>query len=262
MQNPTQVRCFTLPASSLKYVLACAVLLFAGCGVSEEEAQALRSAARKGEIPTTLGSPEAATTYAHALFAGGQVDQVRIGLRRYLVLFTYGSGIPVIELAVYRWEMWHWELVAKRLPPTHGFMSAKAANGKIVAVVGGSTQTWPLYDPAEPKNQRDKLPTARFSQEHLSREQLLACVSFRAKAGTTRQMEWDDIQRIGALPIYAFKMSQDDIVRLLGEPARRELREGQQELWYALEQTQRQAFLVITFRGGYAIMVGTSATIS
>jgi len=135
---------------TLRFVLVLAILLFSGCDVSDEEAKALRSAARNGQIPATLSSLEAAVTYKNATFAGGKIDEIRLGLSKYIVIFIHGSGVPVVEIAVYRRNIWHWELMSVRPPPTFGFLSAVASQGKIVTVVRGSTQTWPLYDPAGP----------------------------------------------------------------------------------------------------------------
>jgi hypothetical protein len=57
-------------------------------------------------------------------------------------------------------------------------------------------------------------------------------------------------------------MSEEDIVILLGEPVKREMRQGKQEIYYALERTQRQAFLCITFHDGYATGLSVFTTIS
>ena len=155
MQSSTQLRRFTLPANRLKYVLACAVLLFAGCGVSDEEIKSLRSEARKGwnTWPVIFDSTEAATTYAHALPVGGRVDQVRIGLDDFLVIFAHGSGVPVVNIAVYRRNLLRWERVAQPpRPPFSDHLTATAAGGKIMVTGQRTGSTWVLYDPNEPKN--------------------------------------------------------------------------------------------------------------
>ena len=122
-----------------------AILLLAGC--AREDVGALRSAACKGVFPTTLVSAEAAKIYTGALFAGGRVDQVRVGLRGYLVIFHHGSGIPVIRIAVYRRSWWDWKLVAEPRPPVPEFMHAVAADGRIIVVEEQSGRKWPLYEP-------------------------------------------------------------------------------------------------------------------
>src|SRR5690349_25131 len=95
MPSSSQLRQFILPAIILLIGLVCSGLLFVGSGISPEEAKALRSTARHNgwhEWPATFGSTEAATIYTHALPVGGRVDEVRIGLRSYLVIFAHGSG--------------------------------------------------------------------------------------------------------------------------------------------------------------------------
>jgi len=105
-------------------------------------------------------------------------------------------------------------------------------------------------------------PTKRFSLDCLTPEQQAACAKFRAKTGSSRRTEWEEILKSGALPIYALQMTQEDIIRLLGEPALRDTQRGDPVLGYALEQTQRQEYLQITFHGGHAVMIWITTTIS
>lgn len=137
-----------------RYALACLTLLFTGCSLSDEEIRTMRSAAiaARGELPATFDSAEAATTYVHAPSTGGRVDQVRIGLNSFLVVFVHGSGVPVIKIAVYRRSLWHWELAAQPpRPPFSDHLSATVVGGKIVVTGRRTGKTWVLYDPSEPK---------------------------------------------------------------------------------------------------------------
>lgn len=110
----------------------------------------MKRAAREGAFPAVFPSPAAALVYADALFAGGRVDEVRIGRTSYLVVMQHGSGVPVLGIAVYRRGLAGWRrLEVPSAPRTHfDFVRASAADGKIILTEERSRRPWVLYDPA------------------------------------------------------------------------------------------------------------------
>ena len=94
--------------------------------------------------PQWFGSRERAETYAHGLFAGGDVEILRVADKDVLVLYVHGSGVPIIGIAVYRFSDGLWKLAARFRPVTTEDHKAIVA-GKEVVVVGEKTkQRWPL----------------------------------------------------------------------------------------------------------------------
>lgn len=122
--------------------------LFALLGCAEDDPEALKQAARKGEFPATFGSEESARKYVGHLFAGGRVDRVRIGMSAYLVVYRHGSGIPVTGIALYRKAGLSWRLISKPPVPFRlGHLQAEARDGKIYVRSDRAEGNWLLYDP-------------------------------------------------------------------------------------------------------------------
>jgi hypothetical protein len=106
---------------------------------------ALRSAEPTDSLyPHWFGSRERAESYAGSLFAGGDVDVLRVADKDILVLYVHGSGVPDIGIAAYRRSDGMWELAATFRPKSSEPHRA-IVSGKEVLVVGEKTkQKWRL----------------------------------------------------------------------------------------------------------------------
>lgn len=89
----------------------------------------------------------------------------------------------------------------------------------------------------------------RFVVDDLSSEQRSSYAAFKAASGPARYAAFQEILRTDALPTRKFKMSQEDIVNLLGNPLEHDLF----SLCYRVESGQRTGYLTIKFRYGHAI---------
>jgi hypothetical protein len=95
-------------------------------------------------FPQSFKSREAAAKYARGLFASGDVDVLRVADTNILILYVYGSGVPDIGIAAYRFSEGRWRLAKQFAPPTIEFHKA-IVSGKQVVVVGRETkQRWTL----------------------------------------------------------------------------------------------------------------------
>lgn len=138
----------------MKTSLWCVLLLAAGaltslCAVScaSNDRESVQQAARQGELPERLSSYEAAVDYTEALFAGGHVDRVELGSRRYLVVIQHGSGRPVLGIAVYQKKFMGWQRVPTTHPAVFDFVRASVRDGKIILTEERSQRVSTLYDP-------------------------------------------------------------------------------------------------------------------
>jgi hypothetical protein len=97
--------------------------------------------------PIAFETTAAATDYANKLFAGGQVDVVKVGSEDVLVLQTFGSGLPVLFLGIYRWTGSKWKLAAEWRPQNFQLRyTIKERNGDVVAVGNSTGEEWVLLD--------------------------------------------------------------------------------------------------------------------
>ncbi|MFZ5494135.1 MAG: hypothetical protein ACOZE5_02200 [Verrucomicrobiota bacterium] len=97
-------------------------------------------------FPAAFDSVDTAAQWARRQFAGGRVAEVAADSGKYLVVFLHGSGVPVVEIGLYRKKLFRWRFV-KKVPPPSGsreFLHASAADGQIVLIGEKTGRTWPL----------------------------------------------------------------------------------------------------------------------
>ncbi len=94
--------------------------------------------------PTSFDSSGAADNYANQLFASGKVDI--LGTQQdVLVLQTFGSGVPVISIGIYRFTGEGWQLASEWRPPDfQRSYTVKEENGNVVAVGSTTGEKWVL----------------------------------------------------------------------------------------------------------------------
>jgi len=94
--------------------------------------------------PTSFASSGAAVNYANQLFAGGKVD-ILGAQQDVLVLQTFGSGVPVISIGIYRYTGGVWQLASERQPPDYQrSYTIDEENGNVVAVGSTTGEKWVL----------------------------------------------------------------------------------------------------------------------
>jgi hypothetical protein len=94
--------------------------------------------------PTSFDTSAAATAYVNQLGAGGRLDTVNVGQEQVLVLQTFGSGVPVIAIATYRYVGGQWLLASEWRPQIIQFYTVKVDNGDVVAVGNTTGEEWVL----------------------------------------------------------------------------------------------------------------------
>src|SRR6185369_12394625 len=62
--------------------------------------------------PASFETQAAATDYVKKLFAGGQLDVVKVGSEEVMVLQIRGSGVPVLAVGIYRLAGGRWKLAS------------------------------------------------------------------------------------------------------------------------------------------------------
>jgi hypothetical protein len=96
--------------------------------------------------PTSFATSAAASDYAGHLFAGGELDAVTAGQENILVLQTYGSGVPVVAIATYRYVGGQWTLASEWRPQDSERFTIAVENGNVVAVGSKTGEVWTLLD--------------------------------------------------------------------------------------------------------------------
>lgn len=125
-------------------------MLLLGVAAAGGQSELWRKKAERNRFPAKFASVEEATEWAKGFFAGGHVDEVILKPDKYLVLFQYGSGLPVIRIGLYHWVETHWQHVTDFPPPKlrPEFLRAKAIDGAIYLVGESSGVRW-RFHPAE-----------------------------------------------------------------------------------------------------------------
>jgi hypothetical protein len=94
--------------------------------------------------PLSFDSTVAATNYANQLFALGKVD-ILGAQQDVLVLQTFGSGVPLISIGIYRYTSGRWQLASEWQPRDYQrFYTIKEENGNVVAVGNITGEKWVL----------------------------------------------------------------------------------------------------------------------
>lgn len=94
--------------------------------------------------PKSFASREAAEESAHHLFAGGDVDVLRVGNKDVLIYIVHGSGVPDIGIAAYFSKNGAWDF-ASSFWPSPGEFHKVIVSGKEIVVVGEKTKKqWPF----------------------------------------------------------------------------------------------------------------------
>ena len=94
--------------------------------------------------PPSFASREAAEESAHHLFAGGDVDVLRVGNQDVLIYIVHGSGVPDIGIAAYFSKDGAWKF-EKSIWPSPSEFHKVIVSGKEIIVVGEQTKKqWPF----------------------------------------------------------------------------------------------------------------------
>jgi hypothetical protein len=121
-----------------QYILAIVALIFGGW---------LRAEVPKDKahtVPAAFESRDAAAKYVSGLFAGGDVDTLKVGKKEVLVVYVYGSGVPDIAIAAYRFSDGKWVLASEWSPPTVEIHKAVVSEGDVVVVGAKTGKKWIL----------------------------------------------------------------------------------------------------------------------
>ena len=121
-----------------RYLLVVCVLA-TGCWMRAEPQNSPAPA-----VPATFESREAAAKYVRGLFAGGAVDTLSTGKKEVLIVYVYGSGVPDIEIAAYRFSEGKWFLAKEWRPPTIEIHNVAESDGAIVVIGKKTGQKWVL----------------------------------------------------------------------------------------------------------------------
>lgn len=100
------------------------------------------SGAKDSFYPETFASRQAAETAAHALFAGGDVDVLRVGNKEVLIFTVHGSGLPDIGIAAYLQKDGVWRFASAFRPSPNEFHKAKVRDSGIVIVGKHTKKEW------------------------------------------------------------------------------------------------------------------------
>lgn len=90
--------------------------------------------------PPIFESRDAAEQYVKKCWAGGAVEILRAGKNDVLVLYLYGSGIPDIAIAAYRFVDGKWARASEVKPSPAGLHRACVRNGAIVITSDHSSE--------------------------------------------------------------------------------------------------------------------------
>lgn len=94
--------------------------------------------------PPSFPSREAAEQAAHGLFAGGDVDVLRVRNKEVLIFIVHGSGLPDIGIAAYFRTNGAWQYAADFRPSPDEFHKAKVSGNAIVIVGEHTKKEWPF----------------------------------------------------------------------------------------------------------------------
>jgi hypothetical protein len=89
--------------------------------------------------PDVFASREAAEGYAKKLFAGGAVEVLRVRKKDVLVFYVYGSGVPDVTIAAYRFTKGKWRRAAEIESANGGVHHAVVRDGAIIVVTDRSS---------------------------------------------------------------------------------------------------------------------------
>ena len=86
--------------------------------------------------PVVFESEEQAKKYVDELFAGGSLMKYQVGDATLLVIYVFGSGVPVTSIAVYEATEGNWKRVRELYPRTMGSITEiyeiYAADNKLI----------------------------------------------------------------------------------------------------------------------------------
>lgn len=94
--------------------------------------------------PPSFASREAAEESAHHLFAGGDVDVLRVGNQDVLIYIVHGSGVPDIGIAAYFSKNGAWEYEKSIWPSPDEFHKVIVSGKEIIVVGEHSKKQWPF----------------------------------------------------------------------------------------------------------------------
>ena len=94
--------------------------------------------------PPSFASREVAEESAHHLFAGGDVDVLRVGNQDVLIYIVHGSGVPDIGIAAYFSKNGAWKFEKSFWPSPDEFHKVIVSGNEIIVVGEHSKKQWPF----------------------------------------------------------------------------------------------------------------------